>query len=121
MKLLLTSWLHVLGRICLCSCLLFFFSLSMLAFLIFSPPRYNFHLFLPTKLVSVVIYFSLTDYQKLILHWFACGVDGRLLARSVYGHMITKFSGMGRLPHFLSYGAPPTSGACGAPLQMYIS
>ena len=22
--------------------------------------------------------------------------------------MITKFSGMGRLPHFLSYGAPPT-------------
>ena len=25
----------------------------------------------------------------------------------MYGHMITKFSGMGRLPHFLSYGAPP--------------
>ena len=34
--------------------------------------------------------------------------DGRSLARSVYGHMITKFSGMGRLPHFLSYGAPST-------------
>ena len=34
--------------------------------------------------------------------------DGRSLARSVYGHVITKFSGMGRLPHFLSYGAPPT-------------
>ena len=32
--------------------------------------------------------------------------DGRSLARSVYGHVITKFSGMGRLPHFLSYGAP---------------
>ena len=31
--------------------------------------------------------------------------DGRTLARSVYGHVITKFSGMGRLPHFLSYGA----------------
>ena len=32
--------------------------------------------------------------------------------------MITKFSGMGRLPHFLSYGAPPTraSRAGGAPL-----
>ena len=30
------------------------------------------------------------------------------LDRSVYGHMITKFSGMGRLPHFPSYGAPPT-------------
>ena len=31
--------------------------------------------------------------------------------RSVYGHVITKFSRMGRLPHFLSYGAPPTRGA----------
>ena len=31
--------------------------------------------------------------------------DGRSLDRSVYGHVITKFSGMGRLPHFLSYGA----------------
>ena len=30
--------------------------------------------------------------------------DGR-----AYGHMITKFSRMGRLPHFLSYGAPSTS------------
>ena len=81
----------------------------MLAFLIFSPPRYNFNLFLPTKLVSVVIYFSLTDYTdypKLILHWYACGADGRSLVRSVYGYMITKFSGMGTLPHFLSYGAP---------------
>ena len=58
------------------------FSLPMLAFLIFSPPLYNFHLFLPTKLVSVVIYFSLTDYTdypKLILHWYACGADGRSL------------------------------------------
>ena len=27
--------------------------------------------------------------------------DGR-----AYGHVITKFSRMGRLPHFLSYGAP---------------
>ena len=32
--------------------------------------------------------------------------DGRSLARSVYGHVITKFSRMGRLPHFHSYGAP---------------
>ena len=31
--------------------------------------------------------------------------DGRSLARSVYGHMITKFSAVGRLTHFLSYGA----------------
>ena len=26
----------------------------------------------------------------------------------MYGHVITKFSGSGRLPHFLSYGALPT-------------
>ena len=31
--------------------------------------------------------------------------DGR-----AYGHVITKFSRMGRLPHFLSYGAPSTRG-----------
>ena len=35
----------------------------------------------------------------------------RSLARSVYGHLITKFSRMGRLPRFLSYGALPTRGA----------
>ena len=27
-----------------------------------------------------------------ILHWHACGAYTRLLARSVYGHVITKFS-----------------------------
>ena len=36
-------------------------------------------------------------------HWFPCGADGWS-----YGHVITKFSLMGRLPHFLTYGAPPT-------------
>ena len=36
-------------------------------------------------------------------HWFPCGEDGRS-----YGHVITKFSLMGRLPHFLTCGAPPT-------------
>ena len=30
----------------------------------------------------------------------------RTVAPSVKGHVITKFSRMGRLPHFLSYGAP---------------
>ena len=34
--------------------------------------------------------------------------DGRSLTLSVYGHVITKFSRVGRLPHFLSYGAPST-------------
>ena len=39
----------------------------------------------------------------IILHWYACGADGR----SVYGHVITKFSRMGSLPHFFTHGAPP--------------
>ena len=37
--------------------------------------------------------------------------DGRAGGWSVYGHVITKFSQMGRLPHFLSYGAPLMRGA----------
>ena len=32
--------------------------------------------------------------------------DGRAGGRSVYGHVITKFSRMGRLLHFLTHGAP---------------
>ena len=32
--------------------------------------------------------------------------DGLLGGRSVYGHVITKFSRMGRLLHFLTHGAP---------------
>ena len=43
-----------------------------------------------------------------IKHWYACGADGRKVGWSVHGHVITKFSRMGRLPHFLSYGAPST-------------
>ena len=35
-------------------------------------------------------------------HWFPCGAD----RRSAYGHVIIKCSRMGKLPHFLSYGAP---------------
>ena len=31
-------------------------------------------------------------------HWFPYGADGRTVARSVNGHMITRFSGMGRFP-----------------------
>ena len=32
--------------------------------------------------------------------------DGRAVGRSVYGHVITKFSRMGSLPHFFTHGAP---------------
>ena len=34
------------------------------------------------------------------------GTDGRSVGRAMYGHVITKFSRIGRLPHFLSYEAP---------------
>ena len=43
--------------------------------------------------------------------------DGRPLARCTF-LVITKFSRMGRLPPFLSYGAPPTRAARGAPLKI---
>ena len=39
-------------------------------------------------------------------HWYACGADGRSRERAVYGHVITKFSRMDSLPHFLTQGAP---------------
>ena len=32
-------------------------------------------------------------------HWYACGADGQSYVRSVYGHVITKFSGMGRFTY----------------------
>ena len=32
--------------------------------------------------------------------------DGRAGGRLVYGHVITKFSRMGSLPHFVTHGAP---------------
>ena len=35
-----------------------------------------------------------------------CGAVGRAVGRSVYGHVITKFSRMGSLPHFFTHGAP---------------
>ena len=110
--------------------------------LAFLTAALNFHVFLPTKFVSItrsssffvihvsvniknnaekdttlllfflskspgghVISFQPDDW--VILHWYACGVDGR----SVYGHVITEFPRMGSLPHFLSYGAPSTCSA----------
>ena len=41
------------------------------------------------------------SYFTLVCLW--CG---RMVARSVYGHVIIKFSRMGRLLHFLNEGAP---------------
>ena len=61
--------------------------------------------FLANKTLSCIWVAIPVDW--VILHWYACDVDGR----SVYGHVITKFSRMGSLPHFLSYGAPPRCSA----------
>ena len=65
--------------------------------------------FLPNKTLSCIWVVIPVDW--VILYWYPCGADGRSLSRSVYGHMITKFSAMGRLPHFLSYGARAARGA----------
>ena len=43
--------------------------------------------------------------------------DGRSLARSVYGHVITKFSWMGSLPHILTNDAPLRASRARAPLK----
>ena len=56
-----------------------------------------------------------TTDETLLIELFYIGMpvvraDGRSLGRAggraVYGHVITKFSGMGRLLHFLTHGAP---------------
>ena len=54
--------------------------------------------------------YLLIELFTLVCLW--CGrTVARSLARSVYGRVITKFSRIGRLPHFLRYGTPPTRGA----------
>ena len=51
------------------------------------------------------------SYFTLVYLW--CG---RTVGRSVYGHVITKFSRMGSLPHFLTHGAPLCASHARAPL-----
>ena len=64
------------------------------------------------KITSSCIWVAIPVYW-VILHWYACGADGRSFSR-VYSHEITKHLSdgwwapgwvMGRLPHFLRYGA----------------
>ena len=59
----------------------------------------------PAKITSSCILVAI-PVDWVILHWYACGVDGQSLGRSLYGHVITKFSRIGRLLHFLTHGAP---------------
>ena len=39
------------------------------------------------------------DRKCEIEHWLPCGGDGRAAGRAVCGHVITKFSGMGRVTY----------------------
>ena len=55
----------------------------------------------PAKITSSCIWIAI-PVDRVILHWYASGAtDGR-----AYGHVITKFSWMGKLAHFLTHGAP---------------
>ena len=59
----------------------------------------------PVKITLSCIWVA-TPVDWVILHWYACGANGRSGGQSVYGHVITNFSWMGSLPHFLTHGAP---------------
>ena len=63
----------------------------------------------PAKITSRCIWVAI-PIDGVILHWFACGSDGRAVGQT-YGHAITKISRMGRLPHFLRYRATLARGA----------
>ena len=54
-------------------------------------------------------------------HWYACGADGRSGGRSVYGHVIIKFSRMGSLPDFLTHGASRRATRARAPLSTLVA
>ena len=58
----------------------------------------------PAKITSSCIWIAI-PVDWVILHWYACGADERSGGR-LYGHVITKFSRMGRLLHFLNRAAP---------------
>ena len=71
------------------------FRFPLIAFLVVVAMRF------PAKITSSCIWVAI-PVDWVILHWYACDADGR----SVYGHVITKFSRMVRLLHFLTHGAP---------------
>ena len=72
-------------------------------------PCYDSCQLITTLMCNICVQYQSSCAPKLevesvrIEHWFPCGADGRRAGgraggRSVYGHVITKFSGMGRLP-----------------------
>ena len=76
--------------------------LTLLLFLLYKTPV---AMWFPAKITSSCIWVTI-PVDWVILHWYTCGADERSLGRAVYGHVITKFSGMGSLLYFLTHGDP---------------
>ena len=53
----------------------------------------------------------------LLIELFNIGIPVVRIDGRAYGHVITKFSRMGRLPHFLTHGAPQRALRARAPLK----
>ena len=60
----------------------------------------------PIKITSSYIGLPYQLIELFYFFWYACGADGQSDGWSVYGHVITKSSRIGSLPHFLTHGAP---------------
>ena len=59
----------------------------------------------PAKITSSCIWVAI-PVELFYIGMPVVRTDGLLGGRAVYGHVITKFSQMGRLLHFLTHGAP---------------
>ena len=59
----------------------------------------------PVKITSSCLLVSIPVVELFYIGMPVVRTDGLWGARSVYGHVITKFSRMGGLLHFLTHGA----------------
>ena len=53
-------------------------------------------------------------------HWFSCGADGRAVGRSVYGYVITKFSGMGKFTKLWGSAEEPLQPEKSIPRSLFL-
>ena len=72
-------------------------------------------LFKTSSQLLILVPYS-NPWRRFSFQATVCGADGRSGGRSVYGHVITKFSRMGSLPHFFTHGAPLRASRARAPL-----
>ena len=61
---------------------------------------------LPVKITSTCIWVVKPVVELFYIGMPVVRTNGRAGGRSVYDHVITKFSRMGSLSHFLTHGAP---------------